>query len=668
MADQSNLTITQQLAGLTVGSPRNITAQHMRDIVLSIDTKIDSGVGSGDLKSDGSVALAANWNMGAFKMTARQFESNVASGTPPLIVASIDRVPNLNADRVDGVEGAEIILRNGSVPLTGSWTFGDFNLLPTITNTANLASGTVAMATVFVRTLQPDVGQSLLIREASGAARINFVSGGAVRILDNVSFSFGNVDNAVIQWDTFQTNPHLILGVDSVTNIFLITDQDRIGTDFGIGTITRPTFIIHDGSVTLTNKSNLSQVAAQFTINCLASSGTIAQQIAGINILTTATNVTISQIVGAEPINNTTGLDSRKLGFESRLWDGAAPQTRTGWLRTADFSGQDDQIKWVFSSDDNGGVEADFLELRFDTNAYIKPVTGSLIIERADGADIITFGAALTTLAGSFRWNDGASIKMGSGDDFQWIYQTISQTNNTLLWGTQGTEGNTVVFTDKARMTLDHVVGTPTTPTWRWHDGSAVAGNWGSITHDGTNLSIVVNAGDLEITGNIIPEADGTRSIGSATATIATGWIRVIRPGAGTAFTLLDPAGGLVLRAAAGETSLNDNGIDKDFRVEGNNDTVAFTVDAGLDRVGVGVALAGHLAKFHVDQFTTDAAIPVLYLDQADLSEEFIEFASTIGVGNPIEAIAAKSLTITHFIRVTVTGVGLLYFGVGTIA
>lgn len=72
--------------------------------------------------------------------------------------------------------------------------------------------------------------------------------------------------------------------------------------------------------------------------------------------------------------------------------------------------------------------------------------------------------------------------------------------------------------------------------------------------------------------------------------------------------------------------------------------------------------------KFHVDQSSASAAIPVQVLDQADLSEEFIEFVSTVGVGNPIEAVGAKSLTTTHFIRVSIDGVGMRYMPVGTIA
>lgn len=64
-----------------------------------------TGAGTGDLLADGTIPLTADWNLGGFKVTANQLESAVASGTPPLVVASTDLVANLNADQLDGQEG-----------------------------------------------------------------------------------------------------------------------------------------------------------------------------------------------------------------------------------------------------------------------------------------------------------------------------------------------------------------------------------------------------------------------------------------------------------------------------------------------------------------------------------------------------------------------------------
>ena len=73
-------------------------------------------------------------------------------------------------------------------------------------------------------------------------------------------------------------------------------------------------------------------------------------------------------------------------------------------------------------------------------------------------------------------------------------------------------------------------------------------------------------------------------------------------------------------------------------------------------------------AQVHVDQSSATGAIPVLLLDQGDDDQDMIEFTGTVGVGNCIEAVGAKTLTTTHFIKVTITGVGERYIPVGTIA
>lgn len=67
------------------------------------------------VRQDGDVPLSANWDAGSFKITAEQFESDIATGTAPLVVASTTLVPNLNADLVDGVEGTTLVVGPASV-------------------------------------------------------------------------------------------------------------------------------------------------------------------------------------------------------------------------------------------------------------------------------------------------------------------------------------------------------------------------------------------------------------------------------------------------------------------------------------------------------------------------------------------------------------------------
>jgi len=96
---------------------------------------------------------------------------------------------------------------------------------------------------------------------------------------------------------------------------------------------------------------------------------------------------------------------------------------------------------------------------------------------------------------------------------------------------------------------------------------------------------------------------------------------------------------------------------------------VSSQIDGQFSTTGsVGIGATTPSARLHVDQSSASGAIPVLYLDQADVSEEMIQFASTIGVGNAIEAVGGKTLTTTHFIKVTLPGGLTRYIPVGTIA
>lgn len=76
--------------------------------------------------------------------------------------------------------------------------------------------------------------------------------------------------------------------------------------------------------------------------------------------------------------------------------------------------------------------------------------------------------------------------------------------------------------------------------------------------------------------------------------------------------------------------------------------------------VGIGVTdSVTPTAQLHVDQGSTTGAIPVLQLDQADTSDEFIEFTANVGAGNPIDTAALGSYY--GKVRVSVTGVGYKY-------
>ena len=100
---------TRDFSGVVIGVAPTL------DLHLSTKKYVDDTVG-GNLKADGSVPLTAPWDAGAFEIRALTFQSDVATGTPPLIVASTTKVANLDADTVDGLEGASFV--QTSVTLT----------------------------------------------------------------------------------------------------------------------------------------------------------------------------------------------------------------------------------------------------------------------------------------------------------------------------------------------------------------------------------------------------------------------------------------------------------------------------------------------------------------------------------------------------------------------
>ncbi len=81
----------------------------------------------------------------------------------------------------------------------------------------------------------------------------------------------------------------------------------------------------------------------------------------------------------------------------------------------------------------------------------------------------------------------------------------------------------------------------------------------------------------------------------------------------------------------------------------------------------MGVGIAVPVAIVDVLQSDPTGALPVIKMEQLDLSEEFIDFTGTAAIGNPIEAVGAKTLTTTHFLKVTING-ATRYIPAGTIA
>ena len=73
------------------------------------------------------------------------------------------------------------------------------------------------------------------------------------------------------------------------------------------------------------------------------------------------------------------------------------------------------------------------------------------------------------------------------------------------------------------------------------------------------------------------------------------------------------------------------------------NETTTIYLLNILETGEVGINIISPVGMLHVDQSSTTGAMPTLALDQADLSEEFINFISTIGTGYPINTTSLGS-------------------------
>jgi hypothetical protein len=76
----------------------------------------------------------------------------------------------------------------------------------------------------------------------------------------------------------------------------------------------------------------------------------------------------------------------------------------------------------------------------------------------------------------------------------------------------------------------------------------------------------------------------------------------------------------------------NESGdANTDFRHEGDTNTHLLFADAGVERVGINQSSPA--GKLDVYQGSTTGAIPVLKLEQKDVSEEFTRYVGTAAAG-----------------------------------
>lgn len=196
---------------------------------------------------------------------------------------------------------------------------------------------------------------------------------------------------------------------------------------------------------------------------------------------------------------------------------------------------------------------------------------------------------------------------------------------------------------------------------------SISAGNAQNHTDALSAISASVSHGG---TGTLT-RAEGVRIVlsASSTGTISAAYgIRILAPinsGGGAISTAVGieigdhTVGGtnIALRTNAGLVILNEGGnANSDVRIEGDTDQNLLFSDASADAMGIG--LAAPAAKLHIDQSSTTAAKPVLTVDQADVSEEFIRFIGSSANGvltqSIVEAADVATPTLAGYLKIYV--------------
>ena len=142
MATINKLEVTALDPDVTIDQNRHRVPQAGQTYEMPVDVNITGDLtvtgsypaGTGDLLADGTVPLTADWDVGSFKITAEQFESDVATGTAPFVVASTTQVANLNAATAGNAATVTTnanltghVTSTGNAAVLGSFTIAQLN-------------------------------------------------------------------------------------------------------------------------------------------------------------------------------------------------------------------------------------------------------------------------------------------------------------------------------------------------------------------------------------------------------------------------------------------------------------------------------------------------------------------------------------------------------------
>jgi len=200
---------------------------------------------------------ATNWDAGAVEIRAETFESDVATGTAPMTIASTTKVTNLNADTVDGVSSAAIIQTTGAQSIGGVKTFTSIPLFPANTiETADIQDNAITTAKILnvnvtAGKLATDSVETLKIKDANvTVAKLASTTGSDTAVVTGTAGSAGdmlefNADgdavastkNSIVQQVYTQDSAYATTSV-AIPNDNIAPPQITEGAEFMTRTIT----------------------------------------------------------------------------------------------------------------------------------------------------------------------------------------------------------------------------------------------------------------------------------------------------------------------------------------------------------------------------------------------------------------------------------------------
>ncbi len=334
-------------------------------VVANLDAdKLDGIEATGFVKANGTVALTANWDAGAYEIRAQTLEADVSTGTAPLTIASTTKVANLNADKLDDQEGS-YYLAAGNVTGTLAVGSGGTGATSLTDGGVLLGSGTAAITATAV------LGDGeILIGDASGdPTTLDVGSSTAITVLGTVATGTWQATDIGVAYGgtgvSTLTDGGVLLGsgASAITAMAVLTDGQMIvgdgsgdpvaesgatlRTSIGVGTGDSPQFtgltVSGTGSSSLDvggglniGTGNVSLIGTDGKINGPLSS-TIIDDLSGANLTSLAAGNISSGTVATARLGSGTASSSTFLRGDS-AWAAPTNSAATVLSKTANYT------------------------------------------------------------------------------------------------------------------------------------------------------------------------------------------------------------------------------------------------------------------------------------------------------------------------------------------